>query len=168
VAFTNQLHPFASLDVPPRCSHAVIVDKTATCLHRTAQYVARPRRTASPSAAWAGGRTSSSTIRLIAMVALGIRGLIEVVESLPLPWAQLVVTLVLALEALAFVAMAARSRARRFAWLLSASAAAGLAIAAGYRFASTGPLAVIVLLALSLIAAYGARRALRVIRSRRR
>jgi hypothetical protein len=113
----------------------------------------------------------SSTIRLIAMVALGIRGLIELVEGLPLPWAQLVVTLVLALQAVAFVAVAARSRTRRFAWLLSASAAAGLAIAAGYRFASTGPLAtnaVIVLLALSLIAAYGARRALRVIRNRRR
>jgi hypothetical protein len=95
---------------------------------------------------------------VIAMLALGIRGLVEVVDGLPLPWRQLVEALLLALLAVSFVAAAARSPARRFAWLLSASTAAGLAIAAGYRFASTAPLAMtaaIALLVLLLIAAYG-------------
>jgi hypothetical protein len=95
------------------------------------------------------------------MLALGIRGLVEVVDGLPLRWRQLVEALLLALLALAFVAVAVRSPARRFVWLLSASTAAGLAIAAGYRFASTAPLvttAAIALLALLLIASCGSRR----------
>jgi hypothetical protein len=95
------------------------------------------------------------------MLALGIRGLVDVVDGLPLRWRQLVEALLLALLALAFVAAAARSPARRFAWLLSASTSFGLAIAAGYRFVSTDPLAtttVIALLALLIIAACGSRR----------
>jgi hypothetical protein len=140
----------------------VIVDRPFPCLHRTVPYVACPRRTASPSAAWTGGWISSSTIKLIAMLGLGIRGLIGVVDGVPPPWRQLVGALLRALLALAFVAAAARSPGRRFGWPLSASTASGLAIAAGYRFASTAPLptaAVIALLALSLIAVYVSRRA---------
>jgi hypothetical protein len=139
----------------------VIVDRPPPYPHRTAPYVVRPRRTASPSAARAGGWASSSTIKLIVILALGIRGLIEVVDRLPLPWRHLVVALVLALLAFAFVVAAVRSPTRRFGWLLSASTASGLAIAAGYRFASTAPpatTAVIALLALLLIAAQGFRR----------
>lgn len=95
------------------------------------------------------------------MLALGIRGLIEVVDDVPLPWRQLVLALVLTLLALAFVAAAARSPARRFSWLLSASTSAGLAIAAGYHVVRTAPLATTVAIALFvllLIAAYGSRR----------
>lgn len=69
------------------------------------------------------------------MLALDIRGLVEVVDGLSLPWRHLVEALLLALLALAFVAAAARSPAHRFGWLLFASTAAGLAAAAGYRFA---------------------------------
>jgi hypothetical protein len=115
----------------------------------------------SPSAAWAGGWTSSSTIKVIAMLALGIRGLVVVVDSLPRAWRLLVEALLLALLTLAFVEAAERSPARRFGWLLSASTAAGLAIAAGYRVASAAPpaaTAVAAVFALLLIAAYGSRR----------
>jgi hypothetical protein len=114
----------------------------------------------SPSAAWAGGWTSSSTIKVIAMLALGIRGLVVVGDGLPRAWRLLVEALLLALLTLAFVAAAERSPARRFGWLLSASTAAGLAIAAGYRFASTAPpaaTATVAVFALLLIAAYGSR-----------
>jgi len=95
------------------------------------------------------------------MLAFSIRGLVEVIDGLPLPWRQLIEVLLLALLALSFVAASTRSPARRFAWLVSASTAAGLAIAAGYRFASTAALAMtaaIALVVLLLIAAYGCQR----------
>lgn len=128
-------------------------------------YVARPRRTASPSAARAGGRAQSSTIRTIVMLALSLRGLVEVVDGLEAPWRRLAEALVLTLLALAFLAAAARSADRRLGWLLSASATIGLALAAGYSFASTAgtaPVAAtgaVVLLGIVLMAAYGRARA---------
>jgi hypothetical protein len=128
----------ASLDPrQQRRSPNVIADKAAPCQHRPATYVARPRRTVSPSAAWAGGRAAPSTIKAIVMLALGVRGLVVVFDGLGRPWDRLVEALVLALLALAFVAAAARSCALRFGWLLSAGTATGLAIAATYGFVVT-------------------------------
>jgi hypothetical protein len=112
-------------------------------LHRPDPYVARPRRTASPSAGWAGGRAQPATIKAIVMLALGIRGLVEIIDGLGGPWRHLVEALLLALLALAFFAAAVRARDHRFGWLLSTSVAAGLAIAAGYGFVSTASTAAV-------------------------
>jgi hypothetical protein len=106
-------------------------------------YVARPHRTAAPSAGWAGGGAQSATIKAIVMLALGLRGLVEIIDGLGGPWRHLVEALLLALLALAFFAAAVRSGARRFGWLLSASVAVGLAIAAGYNFVSTADTAAV-------------------------
>jgi hypothetical protein len=142
----------------------VIADKAAPCQHRPATYVARPRRTASPSVAWAGGRAAPSTIKAIVMLALGVRGLVVVFDGLEQPWDRLVEALVLALLALAFSAAAARSCALRFGWLLSASTATGLAIAAAYGFVVTAGTAavaatgVILLLGILVVCARGCAR----------
>jgi hypothetical protein len=121
----------------------VIVDNAAPRLHHPDPYVARPRRTASPSAGWAGGWAELATIKAIVMLALGVCGLVEIVDVFGGPWRHLVEALLLALLALVFFAAAARSCVRRFGWLLSANAAAGLAIAAGYSFVSTASTAAV-------------------------
>jgi hypothetical protein len=77
------------------------------------------------------------------ILALAIRGLVEIIDSLGGPWRHLVEALLLALLALAFLAAAVRSCVGRFGWLLSASVAAGLAIAAGYSFVSTASTAAV-------------------------
>lgn len=71
------------------------------------------------------------------MLALAASGFFGLVDDLGGPWRHLVEALLLGLLALAFLAAASRSCLRRFPWLLSASAASGLAIAAGYSFVST-------------------------------
>jgi hypothetical protein len=109
---------------PTTPSSAVIADKAAPCPHRPVPNVARPRRTASPSAARAGGDAQHSTIKVIVMLALGIRGLVEIIERPGAPWRPLFEAILFALLALAFFSAAPRSCGRRFPWLLSASAAA--------------------------------------------
>jgi hypothetical protein len=150
------------MPVSSATSQHVIANKgAAPCPHRPATYVARPRRAASPSAARAGGRAQPSTINTIVMLTLSVRGLIEVIDALGPPWGHLAETLILGLLALAFSAAAARSCALRFGWLLSATTAAGLAIAAAYAFVVTaGPAAVagigaVVLLGILVICARG-------------
>jgi hypothetical protein len=139
----------------------VIADNAAPRLHHPDPYVARPRRTAAPSAGWAGGVAQPSTIKAMVMLALGIRGLGEIIDVVGGPWRHLVEAFLLALLALAFFAAAARSCVRRFSWLLSANVAVGLAIAAGSSFvgtASTGAVAetvVVVLLGILLAFACG-------------
>jgi hypothetical protein len=143
----------------------VIADKVSVpCPHRPVTDVARPRRTASPSAARAGGRAQLSTINAIVMLTLSVRGLIEVIDGLGPLWGHLAEALILGLLALAFSAAAARSSALRFGWLLSATTAAGLAIAAAYGFvAMAGAAAVaatcaVVLLGILVICARGCAR----------
>lgn len=121
----------------------MIADNATPRLHRPDPYVARPRRTAAPSAGWAGDRAQPAAIKAIVMLALGIRGLVEIIDGVGDPWRHLVEALLLALLALAFFAAAVRSCVRRLAWLLSASVAAGLAIAAGYSFVNTASTAAV-------------------------
>jgi hypothetical protein len=93
----------------------------------TAARYPRPRttgRTPAPPAAHATGARATVTL------ALGAYGLIDVVEDLGSPWTGLVQTLVLAALALAFFIAAQRSHDHRVGWLLSGSAALGLAITA--------------------------------------
>lgn len=143
----------------------MIADTAASSLHRSDRYVARPRRTAAASARWAGGGAQHATIKTIVMLALAVRGLVGIIDDLGGPWRHLVETLLLGLLALAFVAAAARSCVRRFPWLLSASAASGLAIAASYSFVSTASTAevvetgAVVLLGILLALACGSARA---------
>jgi hypothetical protein len=121
----------------------VIADNAAPRLHHPDPYVARPRRTAAPSAGWAGGVAQPATIKAIVMLALGVRGLVEIIDVFRGPWRHLAEALLLALLAVAFFAAAVRSRVHRFGWLLSADVAAGLAIAAGYSFVSTASTAAV-------------------------
>lgn len=60
-------------------------------------------------------------------------GLLNVIDSLGVPWGSLLATLVMALLALAFFAAAQHSSDKRMGWLLSASVAAGLTIADFYN-----------------------------------
>jgi hypothetical protein len=99
----------------------VIVDKAAPCTPRPVLHVARPPRTASPSVARAGGVVHASTIVELAMLPLGTRGLTEIINDVRTSWRKLLEVLLLALSALAFLTMRARSCDRRFAWRLSAS-----------------------------------------------
>jgi len=66
---------------------------------------------------------------ILALVAIGLIAL----DAFEGAWRWLVEMLLLALLALAFFVAARRSDDQRFAWLLSASVAAGLAIAAFYN-----------------------------------
>jgi hypothetical protein len=143
----------------------VLTDKAAPSPHRPAPYAARPRRTASPSVTRAGGGAQAATIKVIVVLTLAIRSLVEVIDGLGSPWRPLVDALLLALLALAFFAAATRSCDRRFGWLLSAAAAAGLAIAQGYGFVTAASTAtvtatgVVVLLGILLMCAFGSGRA---------
>lgn len=131
---------------PRRISEAtsqLIADKAARRLHRPDPYVARPPRTATPSAGWAGGLAQPATIKAIAMVALAVGGLVHIIDNLEGPWRHPVEALLLALLAVAFVAAAVGSPAHRFGWLMSASVAAGLAFATGYSFVSTASTAAV-------------------------
>lgn len=75
-----------------------------------------------------------ATVRTIFTLTLAARGLIEIVNAVGHPWDWLVKTLVLAVLALGFLAVAQRSRGHRYGWLLSGAAAAGLALASLYDF----------------------------------
>lgn len=77
------------------------------------------------------------------MVALAVGGLVEIIDGLGGPWRDLIEALLLALLAVAFLAAAVGSPVHRFGWLMSASVAAGLAIAAGYSFVSTASTAAV-------------------------
>lgn len=70
-------------------------------------------------------------------LALAAFGLISIIDSLGSLWSSLVTTLLLALSARVLFAVAQRSPDKRFAWLLSASVAAGLTIADTYATASS-------------------------------
>ncbi len=75
-----------------------------------------------------------ATVRTIFTLTLAARGLIEIVNAVGHPWDWLVRTLVLAVLALGFSAVAQRSHDHRCGWLLSSAAAVGLAIASLYDF----------------------------------
>lgn len=143
----------------------MIADNAASLLHHPDRYVARPHRTAAASAGWAGGGAQPATIKTIAMLALAARGLVGVIADLGGPWRHLVEALLLGLLALAFFAAAPQPSVHRFSWLLSASVALGLAIAAGYSFVSAASAAevaetgAVVLLGILLALACGSARA---------
>jgi hypothetical protein len=105
------------------------------------------------------GMCRSDDVRTILTLALAARGLIDVVDGLARPWDRLVVTLLLALLTLGFLAGARRSGDRRLSWLLSAAIAAGLSIAAFYDLMATAAPATcfMVLVTLALLVARGAR-----------
>jgi hypothetical protein len=89
------------------------------------------------------------------MLRFGARGIIEIINDVGASWRKLLIPVL----ALAFLDARARSCDRRFAWLLSASVATGLAIAAGYSFVRTSgtaqltPTGVVLLLAILLVSA---------------
>jgi hypothetical protein len=80
----------------------------------------------------------ATSARAILTLALGARGVMEIVDSLDSPWRGLVETLLLALLALGFFAAAQRSYDQHVGWLLSGSIAAGLAASAFYNFINAG------------------------------
>jgi hypothetical protein len=82
---------------------------------------------------------AGANARAILTLALAGFGLINAIGSLGAQWSSLVTTLLLALCARALLAAAQRSRDKRFAWLLSASVAAGLTIASISDLVSIGP-----------------------------
>lgn len=88
----------------------------------------------------------------------------DVNDGLHFPWGWMVATLLLALVALGCFVTAQRSYDHRFGWLLSASVAAGLAIAHLYNFIAAAAAPAIptaglsVFIALLLFVARGTRR----------
>jgi hypothetical protein len=72
----------------------------------------------------------AASARATVTLALGVYGLLNVVEDLGGPWAGMVQTLLLALLAVGFFVAAQHSADHRLGWLLSGAVAVGLAIAA--------------------------------------
>ena len=96
---------------------------------RLLPHYSRPRWTVHTAVPAGTINAAGANARAILTLALAGIGLINLIGGLGPPWSSLVTTLLLALAARAFFAAAQRSTDRRFAWLLSASIAAGLAIA---------------------------------------
>jgi peptidoglycan/LPS O-acetylase OafA/YrhL len=92
-------------------------------------------RAAADTAVHASARAADvGSVRAIFILALAARGLIEIINALGHPWAQLTRTLLLAAFALGLFTVAQRSHDRRSGWLLSGAVAVGLAIASLYDF----------------------------------
>ena len=72
---------------------------------------------------------AAANARTTVTLTLAALGLIDVIDDLGVPWSPLATTLLPTALAVGFFAAAQRSHHKRFAWLLSASTAAGLAIA---------------------------------------
>jgi CHASE2 domain-containing sensor protein len=104
----------------------------------------------------------AASVRAILTLALGVRGLIDVVDGLDVPWRSLVETLLLALLAFGLFMAAQRSYDQRIGWLMAGSIAAGLAIGAFYNFINAGAIPLtpaagfVVLIAILLFAICGA------------
>jgi hypothetical protein len=93
----------------------------------------RPRWTIHPATHGTALTAETASPRAILTLALAARGLIEIINALGHPWAQLLETVLLAALALGCFAAAQHSRQHRNGWLLSSAAATGLAIASCYR-----------------------------------
>jgi hypothetical protein len=93
----------------------------------------RPRSTGRAPARPGALNARAAGARAAVTLALGLYGLVDVVEDLAAPWAWLIQTLVLVALALGFLVAARRSHDHRVGWLLSGSLAAGLALAAFYN-----------------------------------
>jgi hypothetical protein len=104
---------------------------------RLLRYGSCPRWTVHTVVPASAVNAAAGNARAILTLALAAFGLINVIGSLGVPWSSLVTTLLLGMSARAFVAVAQRFPRRRFAWLLSASVAAGLTIADAYDLIST-------------------------------
>jgi hypothetical protein len=106
-------------------------------VHRVLHHRSRPRwtvRTEDPKNAL---NAAAETVRTVFMLALVALGLIHAIATLGAPWSSLITTLLLVLLARVFFVVAQHSTNRRFAWLLSASIAAGLGIADFYNVVDT-------------------------------
>jgi len=82
---------------------------------------------------------ATGNARALLTLALAALGLITVMGDLDVPWSSVSATLLLTLLARAFFVAAQRSDDRRFSWLLSASVAAGFAMATVYDLVSAAP-----------------------------
>jgi hypothetical protein len=82
---------------------------------------------------------AAGTARATLTLALAAFGLINIIDSLGAPWSSFGTTLLLVLSARVLFAAAQRSPDKRFAWLLSASVAAGLSIADTYNLITSTP-----------------------------
>lgn len=87
-----------------------------------------------------------ASARAVLILTLAALGLISVTDSRSIPWSSVVITLLLALLALAFFGAAQHSHEQRFGRLLSASVATGLAIADFYNLITTAPAASVAVL----------------------
>lgn len=82
---------------------------------------------------------ATGNARALLTLALAALGLITVIGSLDVRWSSVSGTLLLVLLARAFFLAAQRSPDRRFSWLLSASVAAGFAMATVYDLVRSAP-----------------------------
>jgi Flp pilus assembly protein TadB len=85
--------------------------------------------------------SAAANVRAAITLSLAVFGLINVIDGLGDPWSALITTLLMTQLALAFLGAARHTHHKRFSWLLSASAAAGLAIAECYNLVNTAPVA---------------------------
>jgi 4-amino-4-deoxy-L-arabinose transferase-like glycosyltransferase len=103
----------------------------------------------------------AASARATVTLALGVYGLVDLVEDLGAPWAWLVQTLVLTLVAVGCFVAAQRANDHRLGWMLSGSVAAGLALTAFSNLIDATPAlplaGVLVCIATALFAARGAR-----------
>jgi hypothetical protein len=89
-----------------------------------------------PAAAINAAAANARTTLILALAGLG---LIDVIDNLGVSWSSLATILLLAALATAFFVLAQHSHDKRFAWLLSAGTATGLAIANSYTLINTAP-----------------------------
>jgi hypothetical protein len=82
---------------------------------------------------------AAGTARATITLAFAAFGVINIIDSLGSLWSSLATTLLLALSARVLFAVAQRSPDKHFAWLLSASVAAGLTIADTYNLITSTP-----------------------------
>jgi protein-S-isoprenylcysteine O-methyltransferase Ste14 len=101
----------------------------------------RPRSTVRTTAPAAALNAAAANARATLTLTLAALGVINVIDSLGVPWSSLVTALLLALLALVFFVAAQHSHDKRFSWLLSASVATGLAIAGCYNLINVAPAA---------------------------